>query len=54
MIVLLLSATLSCSEGQWILQGIEKTELTRSEKTDLKMEIWSAMPDDCKKEQYEL
>jgi len=48
----LLAATLTCSEGKWILDGIADTRITAATRSGLIVEVIRAMPDDCTPEQY--
>ena len=52
MIDLLLATSLSCSDGAWILQGVKRSNLTKQESTELKLEILKNMPDDCSDNDY--
>ena len=52
MIELLLAAQLSCSDGYWILDGIENTSLSVSEKAELKLTVLDAMPDNCDRKNH--
>ena len=49
---LLLAATLSCSDGKWILDGIARTSLTSALRSEMIIEILQVMPDDCDEYQY--
>lgn len=53
MIPLLLSATITCAEGAWILEGVADTEISSEAKNDLVIEIIRAMPDNCTWQEYE-
>lgn len=44
---LLLSSLLSCSDAQWFVSGINSTDLTQKERSELIVEIIQHMPDDC-------
>ena len=52
MIELLLAATLSCADAAWILQGVERTDLSVGQKAEIKIEILKEMPDDCDPNDY--
>ena len=53
MIELLLAAQLTCSDAYWILDGIENSEfISRADKTELKIEVIRAMPDNCNREDH--
>ena len=53
MIPFLLSATITCAEGAWILEGVADTEISSEAKNDLVIEIIRAMPDNCTWQEYE-
>ncbi len=53
MIELLLAAQLSCVDGYWILDGLESSNMSRRDKSELKIEIIKAMPDNCNREDHE-
>ena len=52
MIEILLAATITCSEGAWILEGVADTEISSEAKNDLVIEIIRAMPDNCTYDEY--
>ena len=54
MIELLLAAQLTCSDAYWLLDGIEKSDISQTIKSDLKIEIIKAMPDNCDREDHEV
>ena len=43
---------LTCADGKWILDGLAQSELTAAVRSELIIEIFKAMPDDCTDEQY--
>ena len=53
MIELLLAAQLSCSDGYWILDGIENSSMSDVNKAETKIEVRAAMPDYCHREHDE-
>ncbi len=53
MITLLLSMTLSCSDGLWILEGISETELSSDAKNDMVSTVLESMPDNCEGNEHE-
>ena len=54
MITLILASMLSCADGYWIIEGIDKSNITNKQKSELRIEILSSMPEHCSKENYEL
>ena len=48
----LLAATISCSDGKWILDGIADTGIVAAERSEIIIEVIQAMPDDCQPWQY--
>ena len=45
---LLLASMLTCSEGNWFLEGLMKAQgLSLSERVEIFMEIRNSMPDEC-------
>ena len=53
MIEILLATQLSCSDGYWILDGVEMSNMSRRDKSELKIEIIKEMPDNCNREDHE-
>ena len=52
---LMLAAALSCSDGAWILSGLNTPDgptLTLEQKNDLRETLISQMPDNCTAEEY--
>ena len=49
---LLLAATLSCSDGRWILSGLADTTMGTALQSELIIEVIQAMPDDCDPSDY--
>ena len=50
---IVLAAALTCADGAWILSGLENGgNLKESLKSELRIEIIKAMPDDCSHEEY--
>ena len=54
MIELLLAAQLSCADGYWILDGLERSDMSEVVKADLKLTVLESMPEDCNREDYEV
>ena len=50
MITLLLVAQLTCAEVNWLLDGIEKAEISVKDKAELKLHFLQYKPDDCERE----
>ncbi len=45
---LLLASILTCSEGNWFLEGLVKAQgLSLTERVEIFLEIRNAMPDEC-------
>ncbi len=53
MITLLLSATLSCADGLWILEGIANTTISSEAKSDMVITVLESMPDNCEGNEHE-
>ena len=53
MIPLLLSFTLSCADGLWILEGIAETDLSSDAKNDMVSTVLESMPDNCEGTEHE-
>ena len=53
MIEFLLAAQLTCSDGYWILDGIENAEVSQSMKSELKITVIEQMPDNCDRNDHE-
>ena len=54
MIELLLAAQLSCADGYWVLDGLERAELSEAVKADMKLTVLESMPDNCNREDHEV
>ena len=52
MIPILASAVLSCNDGAWILEGIERLDVPIRQKVELTIPILRSMPDDCASRYY--
>jgi hypothetical protein len=50
--VILLASMLSCSEGAFILGGLDTSRIDRQTKSELRLEIIQSMPDTCAPEEY--
>ncbi len=50
--VILLASMLSCSEGAFILGGLDTSRIDDQTRSELRIEIIQSMPDDCKPEEY--
>jgi hypothetical protein len=50
--VILLASMLSCSEGAFILDGLNAHGIDRRTKSELRFEIIQSMPDTCTPEEY--
>ena len=46
-IELLLTATLACEDGNWILSGLKGTDLSKSIKNEIAETVIESMPKDC-------
>ena len=44
---LLLASMLSCSDAQWIINGINSTDMPQVDKSEVIIEVIQHMPDDC-------
>tara|TARA_R110002012_G_scaffold187116_1_gene353986 strand:+ start:346 stop:516 length:171 start_codon:yes stop_codon:yes gene_type:complete len=44
---IILASLLSCADAQWIITGVNSTNLSQKEKSELIFEIKTAMADDC-------
>ena len=44
---------LTCADGKWILDGVQKSNLSPAVRAGIVLEIINSMPDDCKDEQYQ-
>ena len=44
---LLLASMLSCSDAQWIINGVNSTDMSQRDKSEVIIEVMQAMPDDC-------
>ena len=44
---LLLASMLSCSDAQWIINGVNSTEMPQADKSEIIIEVIQHMPDDC-------
>ena len=44
---ILLASLLSCSDAQWIINGVNGTDMPQADKSDVIIEVIQAMPDDC-------
>jgi hypothetical protein len=47
-----LLASLTCTDGKWILDGLATTSLTEVQRSELILQVLQDMPDDCSEEQY--
>ena len=52
MIDLLLAAQLSCADAYWILDGLDRADLTELVRADMKLTVIESMPDDCKRSEH--
>ena len=50
MIEFLLSVQLTCAEVNWILDGIEKADLSAVQRAELKIAVLENMPENCERE----
>ena len=50
--VILLVSMLSCSEGAFILEGLNAPSIDRQVRSELRVEIIQSMPDTCTPEEY--
>ena len=44
---LLLASILSCSDAQWIIDGVNGVDMPQTDKSQVIIEVLQAMPDDC-------
>ena len=44
---ILLASMLSCSDAQWIINGVNSTEMPQVDKSEVIITVIQAMPDDC-------
>ena len=44
---IILASLLSCADAQWFVSGVNSTNLSQKEKSELILEIKTSMPDDC-------
>ena len=44
---IILASLLSCADAQWIITGVNSTELSQREKSEIILEVKTAMADDC-------
>ena len=50
--VILLASMLSCSEGAFILDGLNAPRIDAHTRSELRLEIIRSMPDTCTPEEY--
>ena len=50
--VILLASMLSCSEGAFILDGLNAPSIDAHTRSELRLEIIRSMPDTCTPEEY--
>ena len=44
---LLLASILSCSDAQWIINGVNDVDMPQTDKSQVIIQVLQAMPDDC-------
>ena len=44
---IILASLLSCADAQWIITGVNSTELSQREKSEIILEVKTAMADEC-------
>lgn len=44
---LLLASMLSCSDAQWIINGVNSTDMSQVDRSEIIIEVIQHMPDDC-------
>ena len=50
--VILLASLLSCSEGAFILEGLNTSRVENPTRSEIRIEILQSMPDNCAPEEY--
>jgi hypothetical protein len=50
--VILLASLLSCSEGAFILEGLNTARIEDQTRSEVRIEIIQSMPDTCTPEEY--
>jgi len=50
--VILLASMLSCSDGAFILEGLNAPRIDNQTRSELRLEIIRSMPDTCTPEEY--
>ena len=50
--VILLASMLSCSEGAFILDGLNAPSIDSQTRSEIRVEIIQSMPDTCTPEEY--
>ena len=50
--VILLASLLSCSDGAFILEGLNVSRISDSTRSEIRIEIIQSMPDNCAPEEY--
>ncbi len=50
--VILLASMLSCSEGAFILGGLNTARIEDATRSEIRIEIIQSMPDTCSPEEY--
>ena len=49
---MLIAAVLTCAEGAWLLGGVTSSNIDKSTRTELRLDVIQMMPDTCTPEQY--
>ena len=44
---IILASLLSCADAQWIITGVNSTNLSQKDKSEIILEIKTSMADDC-------
>ena len=44
---LLLASMLTCADAQWIINGVNSTDMPQVDKSEVIIEVIQHMPDDC-------
>ena len=50
--IILLASLLSCSDGAFILEGLNTSRIDDQTRSEIRIEILQSMPDNCAPEEY--
>ena len=51
--IALLASIISCNDGYWIIDGIEKSKMDQAHKSEMIITVRESMPENCSRSDYQ-